>query len=389
MNHDILLTTEPRQLALEISDATQKSAQTNSQTLLYATQQWQSYFNQLCFDTVLPWLEQEAETVNPVGSRYSLSNIWTLVGGSAITVNEKRVVLIPSEAIDTSELRVPQEWVDIPNWVGDYYFAVQVNPDESLIRIWGYTTHAQLKEQGTYDYQDRCYVLSAEQIIDDISAFWVAQELCPQERTRGVISSLPTLSLEHAENLLERLSHSNILEPRLAIPFEHWGALLAHDGWRQRLYERRQGIPEQHSILQWLQSGISELAQKWGWKQLDWQPELVGARGNPSSQQVAKAFCRPLTIGNQSYELQVMPIGDLSEGVWRFQLQPVAVGDMIPEGVTLRLLTEDLQPFEDNEATATTPTEQLYIDIALISGEGMVWETDPQPEGYEREILRF
>ena len=35
-------------------------------------------------------------------------------------------MLIPSEAIDDSELEVPQEWVDIPSWAADYYLAVQI-----------------------------------------------------------------------------------------------------------------------------------------------------------------------------------------------------------------------------------------------------------------------
>ena len=46
---------------------------------------------------------------------------WEFVNGTAILLNERRVVLIPSEAIDNRELEVPQEWVDIPSWVADFY----------------------------------------------------------------------------------------------------------------------------------------------------------------------------------------------------------------------------------------------------------------------------
>ncbi|MFB6276719.1 MAG: DUF1822 family protein [Halothece sp.] len=382
-----LPTTEPSQVELAVAPGIQETAQQACQSLSQAKERWQCYLNQICLETVIDWLQEEGATAKPQPQQ-SLLTVCTLVNGTAITLDDARIVLIPSEAIDTSQLRVPQEWIDIPSWAADYYFAVQVNPDDNEICIWGYATHAQLKQQGNYDSNNRCYVLAAEEMVNDLSAFWVARELCPNETTRATVPSLATLPLEQAENLLQRLSNPQILDPRLAIPFERWGALLEHDGWRQRLYEHRQGFPEQRSILDWLQSGVSQLAQQLGWQQLDWQSQLAGARGT-ESQPAATGFCRPLTIGEKSYELQVTPIGNPEQRVWRFQLQPTAMGEMIPTGLTLRLLSEDLQPFENNEAAATAPTEQLYIEVALVAGEGIVWETEPQPEGYEREILRF
>ena len=65
--------------------------------------------------------------------------------------------MIPTEALDISELRVPQEWVDIPNWSADYYAAVQVNVEEGYIRIWGYTSQVNLKEKATYDANEKAY----------------------------------------------------------------------------------------------------------------------------------------------------------------------------------------------------------------------------------------
>ena len=380
MNAEIFPLTQANEIELEITPSTPP------QSLSQAKERWQSYLNQITLETVVSWLQEEGETVTSVPSPTSLLNSWSIVNGSAITVGNKRVILIPSETIDTTQLQVPQEWVDIPDWAGDYYLAIQVNPDDHYLRIWGYTTHLQLKEQGNYDYDHRCYALNAENLYDDVSAFLVALELCPQETTRAAIAELPHLPLAQAENLLQRLSQSQIIEPRLAIPFDTWGGLISHDGWRQRLYESRQGLPEQRSILQWVESGISELAQKLGWRQLGWQSQFAAARGSASTN-LATGFSRPLTIDNQSYELQIRPREQ--QGVWRFQLQPILVGEMIPPGVTLRLLSEDLQPFENNEATATASTESLYIDVALISGEGIVWETEPQAAEYEREILRF
>jgi hypothetical protein len=65
------------------------------------------------------------------------------------------------------------------------------------------------------------------------------------------------------------------------------------------------------------------------------------------------------------------------------------MGARIPSGFKLRLLTEDLQDFENNEDVATTAVDHLFVEVALEPGEGLVWEIEPMPENYDREILRF
>ncbi len=55
------------------------------------------------------------------------SDTWQFVNGSVLELNGKRIVLLPSKAIDRSELVIPQEWVDIPAWAGDYFMAVQID----------------------------------------------------------------------------------------------------------------------------------------------------------------------------------------------------------------------------------------------------------------------
>ncbi len=81
-----------------------------------------------------------------------------------------------------------------------------------------------------------------------------------------------------------------------------------------------------------------------------------------------------------------LPQGDPESRSWRFELRHLSLGG-IPRGLKLRLLTEDLLPFENNEAVATTTVDQLYVEVALEPGEGAVWEIDPVPENYDREIL--
>ncbi|HEY9618359.1 MAG TPA: DUF1822 family protein [Microcoleaceae cyanobacterium] len=355
---------------------------------------WRATLNQVALDAVLAWLRSDYAPQAKVWRQGSLASLWDAVNGSAITFDGLRLVLVPTTAIDADELRIPQEWVDIPSWVADYYLAVQVNMDEGWLRIDGYTTHQRLKAQASYDADDRSYSLAAAHLIQDINVLWVARELCPEETLRAEVAALPALPLAQAENLLQRLGNPNITWPRLEVPFQLWGALLEHGGWRQRLYERRQGLPEQWSAQQWLQSGISQLAQQFGWNHTALQPIAVtGMRSAalPESgwrKSHAQTLARELTIAGAAYELLVLPL-EGEDSAWRFELRPVAANQTIPAGWTLRLLTEDLQAFPNNEDTATNETAELYVEVVVEPNEGLVWEITPLPEDYDREVLRF
>lgn len=378
---------DPTQLCLELPPDRNQAWQ--NQSFSHSASRYQAYLNQLCLGAILPWLREEYEPLaTPWPSVATLPSFWELVNGTCVTFDGTRFVLVPSETIDLSELRVPQEWVDIPSLAADYYLAVQVEPDEGWVRIWGYCTHQQLQTRGSYDAGDRTYSLDEDDLIKDISVLWVTRQLCPDEPTREAVAPLPALSQQHAENLLQRLGNPDVLSPRLAVPFELWGALLEHGGWRHSLYQRRLGRQEQWSIFQWLQTGVSEIAQQLGWQRVEFQPSMAGGKGDESTP-AATVLSRHLAIAGQTYELRIIPQGNPEERVWRFELRNATVGVPIPGGFKLRLLTEDLQPFENNEDVATTGVDQLYVEVALEPGEGLVWEIEPLPENYDREILRF
>lgn len=372
---------EPTQLFFELSIEAQQQAWRNVRAFSTPQARWNAYLNQLCLDAVLTELPE-----NGLAAQLDLK-FWEGTNGTAVRLNHQRLLLVPSEAIDNRELRVPQEWVDIPSWRADYYLAVQVHPDAG-IRVWGYTTHQHLKTQGQYHNSDRTYSLDDTQLIADLSVFMVARQLCPTEPTQATVSPLPQLSLTQAENLLERLASPELLDPRLAVPFEWWAALIAHDGWRQRFTQRRQGLPEQWNIRQWLQQGVSRLAQQCGWERVEFQPALAGARGTEGMRAEAMAV-RSLLIAGQPYELRILSQNLQNPNIWRFELHPGTLEGRIPGGFRLRLLTEDLQPFENNEDLALTAADLLFVDVALESGEGLVWEIEPLPENYQQEILRF
>ncbi|MCC5614013.1 DUF1822 family protein [Nostoc sp. CHAB 5836] len=344
------------------------------------------WINQKCLQAFLPWFQEEiAPTARVYPNSAALPSFWEVVNGTAITFDRDRLVLIPTLAMDDDELRVPQEWVDIPEWVADYYIAVQVNPDDGWMKIFGYTTHQILKTKGVYDAGDRTYSLESEDLIPDINVLWVTRQLNQPEALRAEIAPLDPIGKIQAENLLERLGDRDVKFPRLAVPFSLWGALLAHSGWRKKLYELRQGLLIQSSIPQWLQTGVANLVQQWGWEKREFVVVAVGMR----SAEPVLGLSRQIIIAEQTYELRIFPKSASEDYVWRFELRSTTLDGQIPAGFKLRLLTEDLQAFENNQDTATTAVDMLYLEVILELGEGLVWEIEPTPEDYEREILRF
>jgi Protein of unknown function (DUF1822) len=384
---------DPVHCYVQLSSTALNEAWQQSQVGATSASRWNAYLNQVSLDAVLAWLKAERTVqTKAYPNRTTVPSFWELVNGTAIRLNQTRIVLVPNEAIDMSEMRVPQEWVDIPSWTADYYLGVTVNPDDLNLRLWGFCTHQQLKHSKNYDDSDRTYAIAEEDLITDLSVLWTAIELNLAATTQAAIAPLPALSLSQAQNLLQRLSNPAILRPRLAIPFAQWGALLEHGGWRQQLAAQRQGQPESHAIFQWLQTGVTQLAQQLGWEQVDFQPSFALARGSEETTEAATsetALTRQLTIAERPYELRVLPWGTAAARIWRIELRSLSVGGQIPTGFKLRLLSEDLQPFADNEDKAVMPVDQLYVDVTLEPGEGLVWEVEPMPENYDREILRF
>lgn len=381
----------PTQLVLELSQATMDRAW-KSQKAGNASSQWQKYLNRVALDSVLPWLQAEEDATAKAGFEANTQeDIWQIVNGTLININGARIVLIPSEAEDLSELRVPQEWIDIPEWTADYYLAVQVSVDNGYIRVWGYGTHQQLKEKGNFSYSDRTYSLSDDELITDIDVLWVARELCPNEATQVAVEPVKTLTDAQADNLITRLGSQVELRPRLAVPFATWAALIQNKAWRRRLIATRQGKTAKTPVMQWLKQGVNDLASELGWRQIEMTPGTVGARGAATSEASnnvgAYGLAKQIAIANQPYELKVIPLSQA--GSWRIELSCVTPGCVILPGVKLRLLTEDLQSFEGNEEVATEPVATLFIELDLEPGESLIWQIEPTPDNYQQEVLQF
>lgn len=333
---------------LDLSDVNCERVWQQSQAFSTAPSRWSAYLNQLCLQTVLPWIQAEyvAHATSWLNS-IALASVLEVVNGTAIefSISEtnpaspaRRLILIPTEAIDTEELRVPQEWVDLASWMGDYYLAVQINLDGGWIRPWGYATHAQLKMTGTYDAQDRTYSLNQDQLITDPGLLWLSQEFMHQEPTQVTIEPLSLLSTTQINHLVQRLANPEILNPRLEIPFSLWGGLMEQSQARQKLYRHRQGI-ERINLQNWFSNTIQAGWQSWSELQATANPSYQ-FRGDLRSSNTQLLRVKSLDLGTTQVTL-VLDLEQESDdqiGV-RAQLYPISSESYLPAGVQLSLLS--------------------------------------------------
>ena len=383
----------PTQLVLELDEVAVERAWKQSQSAGNSTSRWQKYLNQLALDAFLPWLQGEEDASAEAGlSEAVRADIWEVVNGTPINIDGAKIVLIPTETEDLSELRVPQEWIDIPEWKADYYLAVQVSIDAGFVRVWGYATHQQLKNNGDFSHSDRTYSLSDDELIADIDVLWVARELCPDEVTQAAVEPIQDLAEDRRESLIERLGSQSQLLPRLAVPFATWAALIKNPELCGRMAAKRRGEASKIPVFQWLRQGAANMATEFGWRQIEMTPDTLGARGVASLESIGNVvptvgFAKQIKIAEQPYELRAFPLKEA--GSWRFELGCLTPGCVILPGVRLRLLTEDLQSFEGNEEVATEPVSVLFIEVDLEEGESLVWQVEPTPDNYQQEVLQF
>jgi Protein of unknown function (DUF1822) len=234
------LESPPTQVELAITPEAHAQAWQQAQTsateaLPTAERHWQTYRTAITQLAVLPWLQAE---LDPSAQLAPTEAIALGINGTAIeltpnTPTAKRLILIPEEAAESNSLqpnslqsnsvRIPQEWITDPDWMGDYYIAVSVNAD--ALRLRGYITHAQLVQQAVYNPGDRTYELSDLELVADMDALWVVRQLNPQEATRAdvaqIVAAMPNSVLEQS-NALEQppvttLATSN---PSLDSPME-------------------------------------------------------------------------------------------------------------------------------------------------------------------------
>jgi hypothetical protein len=301
------------------------------ETLPEPAGRWRTYLHRLAATALQTWIQEESGQSAYLWPPNAPSDVWQLVDGLALTLGARRIVVMLSETIDAATLQIPQEWVDTPDWVADYYLAAHVDVDEQRLVLWGYTTHVQVKAQGTYEASDRTYTLSDTDLIQDFSVFWVAHQL--EQLQTAAIAPLSPLPTAQAEQLVERLADAT--EPRLEIPFAQWGALLSDRRWRRRLVQRRQGIVRV-DLGRW----ISQVFEP-GWRSLEsllpQAPSLAFRSAVTRNEQISRGKLIGLdaSTGELVLALRVETVEENRRSI-QVQLFPADTA-VLPAGVTLAL----------------------------------------------------
>jgi hypothetical protein len=358
---------------LLVSPQQQADIWQQSQTLPTAWGRWNTYLNQLSISTYHTWLQAEHFPTIKVETEQAL---WGMINGSILTAGHLRIALIPTEAIDRSELVVPQEWVDIPDWIADYYLAVQIAPDSQEITIYGYTTHQQLKTQGSYDAQERNYCLDLDDLIVDLNTLWLSHARYTTSQTRAVVAALPPLEPAQAEQLIIRLGNPAKIMPRLEVPFVTWGALLADPRSLQKLGQLRQANTSQPQLKltqlnSWLQGQFTD-----AWQALEQvllpQQLATAVRSNDSqnaikigAEDIYRAQVFNLDGGQIALLIGISPIS-VTESRINLQVHPAGTSAYLPGETQLRLL--DTNGNEIGKVSAVV-TETINLQFRVMAGE--------------------
>lgn len=189
-----------------------------------------------CKNIIKEWLEtnrglssEEAFPYSGVAENDRL--VSQLVNGFCLKIDNgegiiSKVIFIPSERIDIDSFEIAQEWVDLTNWLGDYYVPIQVDVDAQHLHLWGMITHQELKQTEEPDNEMfRYYNVDADRMTDNLEVLWTCCELAPDPRSKnipilyfaghGVTELIDRVKLEAGSNF-----------DRLILDFEQWGAIL-------------------------------------------------------------------------------------------------------------------------------------------------------------------
>ena len=372
----------PEQIFIEFSQQQREKIWEETQKHHYdnATARWRGYLNSICVNTVLEYLQEYIKNETDISQNLQiwqendLSSIWNVVNGTAIELDSTKLILIAHEDTDFSDLKVPREWVDLPQWLGDYYLSIEINLEECWLRICGYTTHQHLKEIGEHDFTDETYSIAVEELNEDLTAMWMGIELFPI--TKPVVEALPVLSETEIEGLVKTFNLSNFFSPRLDVPFRKWGAFIDDDTRRKQLYQQRQTENRSDVITQAISKAAVNLGQwfesafETGWQSLDTlinsnTGDLAFAfRQHDVSRELtveaAKIIDLGMQLGNKSVALLIglTRENDNKIGV-RIQLHPAAGETYLPQNIKLGLRSRSGKVLQELESRSQDNLIQL------------------------------
>ena len=235
---ETLIDLYPNQLWLGFSEEEKQENWKKSVNHSSDLARFQAYLNSLAAEIFIHWLEEEGDLETKPKIYFDnkkLNSIWEFINGTTITIGKTKIILIPTDKDNLEEFNVPQEWIDIPEWEADYYLPIQLDLEENWLRVWGYTTHQQLKTIGKYSPLEKTYSLEKNDLIEDLNVMLVAREFCDSERVK--ISELSKIKDIQGEELINNWGRKLHYSPRVLIPFPQWASFIINDDWRESLYQ--------------------------------------------------------------------------------------------------------------------------------------------------------
>lgn len=383
MSFEDLVAIAPDQVCIPITSDDHKTVTADINRTRYSNEaaRQQAYYNLLSLRLLQTWLADtlEIETPSPWMAEDTLPSVWDVVNGTVIQVGGYRLVVIPNGDRPLDELSVPQEWVDHPDWCGDYYLAVDINTDQQWLRIVGYTTHALLK-QSMFDDIDRTYCIPVDSLIEDLNVLWVGRDLMPQFKPM-VVDHLP-LGSETAQRVIQQLGTVKHYSPRLDVPFSQWAALVTHSNYRQALYEQRTA-PAVVNIAQWLQGQFQQ-----GWTAVHaiepTGPKLAIARGTSSSSQGE----RLVLDGKVSLMVHIEPLNHVAKDTASSEYR-VSIRACLSQPLeTAQYLSLRCSGGDEDDCQASTPGDSNLELLPLIGEAGEAFEVT-LVLGEQQETVQF
>ncbi|MBE9029591.1 DUF1822 family protein [filamentous cyanobacterium LEGE 11480] len=361
-------TFSPNQWLLEIPDGLHQSARQTPQSGNYAAADWNYYLTEVTHQALLTWFQDvdAAATIREVDpALFAQLNQW--IPGSVIDWCGKRCVILPNATLDDSELLIPQEWIDIPEWQGDYFLATQVDWDDRTIKVWGYTTHERIKQQAAYIPSERMYQLDAVHLIQDLNALAIARQLCPDEVTQVAVDPIHPLSASATAQWLEQLSNSP--NPRLAVPFATWAALITQPDCLATLAQPRSTVVASFDNLitnlsQWVDGVVEQ-----SWQTLDslmgrdFAPAYAFRDGEADNDAQTIRRVKLVQLNAETVLLLVLELKPLEDGrvYIKVRLYPPNTARPLPAQVNLSLQTIDQQ-------TVQTISSRAQDDLIQLKG---------------------
>jgi len=251
----------PEELWLEVDAETQHKAEELANTQVYPALRSRVYLNQVARSSLLKGLneqikeqideEVEVSIISKDTNQEEWLRNWVFINGSDLEckitseakTSTRRLVLIPLNPSEDSHLFcVPREWVDIEDWAADYYLSVHISPEENWLRLRGFKTHKQLKQEAEYNPYNFSYEMSPDNLITDFSLLLLSFELATDTKPQWEAQEelLPqAISQEEANAILSKWGKPSPYSPRILMDFNKWVALIQNPDWKEKLYQKR------------------------------------------------------------------------------------------------------------------------------------------------------